>query len=64
MDIREREYDKVAFNLHPQNKMNFTKSAEEKFGQDRADELRPELEQLASEIEKLRSVRLDIEDEP
>jgi hypothetical protein len=44
--------------------MNLQEAAEEKFGKDRAGELRFEVEQLAVEIEKLRSVPLDIDDEP
>jgi hypothetical protein len=45
--------------------MDIFREAEEKFGKQRADELQSELEQLASEIEKLRSVALDIiDDEP
>ena len=39
-------------------------TAEEKFGKRRADQLRDEIDQLVAEIEKLRSVPLDIEDEP
>ena len=44
--------------------MDLFKIAEEKFGKERAEQLRPEIEQLAAEIEKLRSVPLDIDDEP
>lgn len=44
--------------------MNLQEIAEEKFGKERAEELRFEIEQLAAEIEKLRSVPLDIDDEP
>ena len=44
--------------------MSLHDTAEEKFGKARAEELRSELEQLAVEIEKLRSIPLDIEDEP
>jgi hypothetical protein len=44
--------------------MNLQQAAEEKFGRDRAEELRLEIGQLAVEIEKLRSVPLDLEDEP
>jgi hypothetical protein len=38
--------------------------AEEKFGKERAEQLRSEIEQLAAEIEKLRSIPLDTGDEP
>ncbi len=44
--------------------MSLHDTAEEKFGKARAEELRSELEQLAVEIEKLRSIPVDIEDEP
>ena len=44
--------------------MDLMKKAEDQFGKDRAEELRPEIEQLASELEKLRSVSLQIDDEP
>jgi hypothetical protein len=40
------------------------KTAEEKFGKERAEQLRKELEQLAADIEKLRSVALDVDDAP
>ena len=38
--------------------------AEEKFGKERADQLRAELEQMAAEIQQLRDTPLEIEDEP
>jgi hypothetical protein len=38
--------------------------AEEKFGKERAEELRSEIEQLRADIDKLRSVPLDFDDEP
>jgi hypothetical protein len=44
--------------------MNLQERAEEKFGKSRAEELRPDIEQLSVEIDKLRSVLLDIDDEP
>ena len=44
--------------------MNFQQMAEEKFGQERAEELRSDIEQLRADIEKLRSVPLDFDDEP
>ena len=44
--------------------MSLQDTAEEKFGKARAEELRSEIEQLAVEIEKLRSIPVDIEDEP
>jgi hypothetical protein len=44
--------------------MNLQQAAEEKFGRERAEELRLEIGKLAAEIEKLRSVPLDLEDEP
>ena len=44
--------------------MSLHDTAEEKFGKARAEELRSEIEQLAVEIEKLRSIPVDIEDEP
>jgi hypothetical protein len=43
--------------------MNF-QEAVEKFGKDRAEEIRLEIEQLIAEIDKLRSVPLDFPDEP
>jgi len=44
--------------------MNLQETAKEKFGMARAEELRSEIEQLTTELEKLRSVPLDIDDEP
>jgi len=44
--------------------MSLHDTAEEKFGKARAEELRSELEQLDVEIEKLRSIPVDIDDEP
>jgi len=44
--------------------MDYFKMAEGKFGKERADELRSEIEQLQAEIEKLLSVPLSIHDEP
>ena len=44
--------------------MNFQQMAEEKFGKERAEELRSDIEQLRADIEKLRSVPLDFDDEP
>jgi len=44
--------------------MNLQETAEEKFGKTRAEELRADIEQLSVEIDKLRSVLLDIDDEP
>jgi len=38
--------------------------AEEKFGKERAEELRSEIEQLRADIEKLRSMTLELDDEP
>jgi prefoldin subunit 5 len=38
--------------------------AEEKFGKERAEELRSEIEQLRADIEKLRSMALELDDEP
>jgi hypothetical protein len=40
------------------------KTAEEKFGTERAEQLRRDIEQLALETEKLRSIPLEIDDEP
>jgi hypothetical protein len=44
--------------------VDFFKTAENKFGKERAEELRSEIEQLQAEIEKLLSVPLNIDDEP
>lgn len=44
--------------------MDLMKLAEEKLGKVRAEELRPDLEQLASDLEKLRSASVDVEDAP
>lgn len=38
--------------------------AEEKYGHDRAEALRPDLVQLARELDSLRTYDLDFEDEP
>jgi hypothetical protein len=44
--------------------MNPQQTAEEKFGHVRAEELRSEIKQLIAELEQLRSVALEIDDEP
>ena len=44
--------------------MNFQQAAEEKFGKERAEELDSDIEQLHADIDKLRSVPLDFDDEP
>jgi len=44
--------------------MNLQETAEEKFGRMRAEELRSEIQQLTTELDKLRSVSLEIDDEP
>jgi hypothetical protein len=44
--------------------MNLQERAGEKFGKTRAEELQSEIKQLSEEIEKLRSVLMDIDDEP
>jgi len=44
--------------------MNLQERAEEKFGKTRAEELHSEIEQLSADIEKLRSILMDIDDEP
>jgi hypothetical protein len=44
--------------------MNLQQIAEAKCGKERAEELRFEIRQLASEIERLRTEELDIDDEP
>ena len=44
--------------------MNFQQMAEEKFGKERAEELRSEIEQLRADLEKLRSMALELDDEP
>ena len=41
-----------------------TSRAEEKFGKDRATQLRSEIEQASSDIEKLRAAEVEVEDEP
>ena len=38
--------------------------AEEKFGKERAEQLRPDIEQAADDIEKLRMTPIELEDEP
>jgi hypothetical protein len=38
--------------------------ADEKFGKERAEQLRSDIEQTADDIEKLRAIPLQIEDEP
>ena len=44
--------------------MTLQQTAKEKFGKERAEQLRSEIEQLAADIEKLRSADVDIDDEP
>ena len=44
--------------------MNMQEAAEQKFGVERASELRPEIEGLVADLEKLRTAKLDIDDEP
>jgi hypothetical protein len=38
--------------------------AETKFGKERAEALRPEIETMATQLAKLRAIELDFEDEP
>ena len=38
--------------------------ADEKFGKERAEQLRSDIEQAAADLEKIRSIPLQIEDEP
>ena len=44
--------------------MDLKHSAQDKFGKDRAEELRSDLEQLADDLQKLRSTPVELEDEP
>jgi len=44
--------------------MDLFKEAEEKIGKIRADELRPDIEQLDRDLQKLRSTPVELEDEP
>jgi hypothetical protein len=44
--------------------MDLGKKAEDKFGKDRAEELRSELDQLAAELDRLRSASVDLDDAP
>ena len=41
-----------------------TSYAEEKFGRERAEQLRSDIEQAAGDIEKLRVTPIELEDEP
>jgi len=41
-----------------------TSRAEEKFGKERIEQLRPDIEQAASDLEKLRATSVEIDDEP
>lgn len=44
--------------------MDLIEQAEEKLGKERTEELRSEIEQLASDLKKLRAAPVDVEDEP
>ena len=44
--------------------MNLQEIAEQKLGKARAEELRSDIEQLAAELEQLRSAPVEVEDEP
>jgi len=44
--------------------MNFQQTAQDKFGKDRAEDIRSDLEQLADDIRKLRSTPVELDDEP
>jgi hypothetical protein len=44
--------------------MNLQQTALDKFGKDRAEEIRSDLEQLADDIRKLRSTPVELDDEP
>ena len=44
--------------------MNPQETAEQKLGKARAEELRSDIEQLAADLQKLRSTPLELEDEP
>ena len=41
-----------------------TSRAEEKFGKERAEQLRSDIEQAAGDLEKLRAIPVEIDDEP
>ena len=41
-----------------------TLRAEEKFGKERTDELRSDIQQMAQDIEQVRQTPVDIDDEP
>ena len=43
---------------------HLTTLAEEKFGKERAEELRPDLEQLVADLQKLHSVTVEPDDHP
>jgi hypothetical protein len=44
--------------------MDLFNEAEEKIGKTRADELRPDIEQLDRDLQRLRSTPVELEDEP
>jgi hypothetical protein len=44
--------------------MDLQKFAEQKFGKQRAEELREDIQQVEDDLERLRSVPLELEDEP
>jgi hypothetical protein len=44
--------------------MDLFNEAEEKIGKTKADELRPDIEQLNRDLQKLRSTPVELEDEP
>jgi hypothetical protein len=58
-DIQRGEYGKVQF--FP---MDLFKEAAEKIGQTRAEELRQDIVQLENDLRKLRSMPVELEDEP
>jgi hypothetical protein len=44
--------------------MDFLKKAEIKFGQERAEQLKGEIEKLAMDIDELRAIPVDLDEEP
>ena len=44
--------------------MDFIKKAEIKFGADRTEQLKPEIENLAMDIDELRAIPVDLDEEP
>ncbi len=61
---RSPDQDENSRGIADNSNMDLHEAAQDRFGKSRADELRSEIEVLAEDIRKIRSVPLEEDDEP